>query len=231
MDLSQTKLFRPAQFAEEKILTSIMDGTYACGTNLPGERKLAQELGVTRATIRETLHWLSKEGWIRIQHGKPTKVNEYWKKGGLGMLGTMAKYTGFLPEGFITDLLEFRMNLLPACAQTAAENEPEIFLGHLAHAGELGHDAQAFAVYDWELQELMVKHCGNIIYPLILNDFNAVYKRLAYFYFNLETARQSSEKYYQVFSEAVKRGCKGVDKIVRNVFAESIRIWNQVEAE
>lgn len=231
MNFQNDKPFRPARFAEDKILTLILGGTYPAGSNLPGERALARQLGVTRPTVRETLQRLAKEGWIEIKQGKPTMVNDYWEKGGLGMLSTMANYSEFLPEGFTLNLLEFRLNFLPYCAQTAAENKPEIFINHLGRAGELEDDAQAYAVYDWELQVLMVKHCKNVIYPLILNDFREVYMRLAYLYFSLDAAKKSSSIYFKAFLRAVKNGCSGVDKIAKGVFEESIIIWQQVHRQ
>ncbi len=230
MIVHNDKPFRPAQFTEEKILTSILDKTFPPGSHLPSERVLAEKLGVTRPTVRETLQGLAKEGWIEIRHGKPTQVNDYWEKGGLGMLGTMAKYAGFLPDGFITNLLEFRLNLLPSCAQDAVDNAPGIFIEHLGRAKGLGDDPGAFALYDWELQELMARYCRNIIYPLILNDFSEVYKRLASLYFSLEIARKSSCRYYEAFLAAVQDSGRGVENVVRGVFEESIRIWNQVQA-
>lgn len=228
MNFQNDAPFRPTRFAENKILTSILDGTYPAGSNLPGERSLAKQFGVTRPTIREILQRLAKEGWIEIRHGKPTMVNDYWGKGGLGMLRTMANYSGFFPEGFTLNLLEFRLNLLPYCARAATENDPEIFLDHLGRAVELEDDARAYAVYDWKLQVLMVKHCKNVIYPLIWNDFSEVYKRLAYQYFSLAVARESSSAYFKTFLKTVKNNCKGVEKVTRDAFEESITIWKQV---
>jgi GntR family negative regulator for fad regulon and positive regulator of fabA len=111
---------RPTQYAESILVTSILDGTYPAGTPLPGERLMADQIGVTRPTLRETLQRLAGEGWVKIKHGKPTVVNDYWLEGGLGMIGTLAKYTKFLPNGFITQLLEVRAVLLPPVAELTA---------------------------------------------------------------------------------------------------------------
>jgi GntR family transcriptional regulator, negative regulator for fad regulon and positive regulator of fabA len=229
MNEGNDKPLRPAQFTEEKILKAIMDKTYPPGAHLPSERLMAGQLGVTRPTVRETLQRLAREGWVEIRHGKPTRVNDYWKKGGLGMLGTMAKHAGFLPDDFISNLLEFRLNLLPSCAQSASDNEPVIFIEHLSRAKTLGDDPGEFALYDWKLQELMATHCKNILYPMVLNDFSEVYKRLAFLYFSLEVARKSSLRYYGRFLSAVKGGGKGVKEVVRDVFKESITIWKKVQ--
>ncbi|MBC2744842.1 MAG: GntR family transcriptional regulator, partial [Desulfosarcina sp.] len=83
---------RPAQLVEHCVITGILDGTYPPGTPLPSERQLAETIGVARPPLRETLHRLATEGWLTIAHGKPTQVNDYWEKGGMGLLSTMAKY-------------------------------------------------------------------------------------------------------------------------------------------
>ncbi|MCP4722010.1 MAG: GntR family transcriptional regulator, partial [Desulfobacteraceae bacterium] len=67
------KPLKPAEFAEKQLLETILDGIYQPGDTLPAERVLAQSLGVTRPTLRETLQRLSKEGWVTIAQGKPTR--------------------------------------------------------------------------------------------------------------------------------------------------------------
>ena len=88
---------RPTQHAENIILTAILEGRYPPEGVLPAERVLAEQIGVTRPTLRETLQRLAREGWITIRHGKPTKVNDYWNKGGLSLLGTITQYGQFMP--------------------------------------------------------------------------------------------------------------------------------------
>ena len=100
---------RPTQHVERFLVTSILDGTYPIGAALPNERLLSSQLGVTRPTLRETLQRLENEGWVTIQHGKATVVNDYWQKGGLSLLSTLAKYGDYLPNGFITHLLAVRV--------------------------------------------------------------------------------------------------------------------------
>ena len=48
----------------------ISDGTYAAGSRLPPEQKLAQMLGVSRPTIRQVLTLLEKEGTINSTGGR-----------------------------------------------------------------------------------------------------------------------------------------------------------------
>lgn len=216
---------RPAQYVENQIVTSILNGTYPQGSALPNERTLAEKLGVTRQTLRETLHRLSREGWVTIHHGKPTVVNNYWKNGGMGLLSTMSRYSEYLPNGFVTHLLEVRSNLLPIIARLSADSAPEVLLTYLLQAKTLEDKAEAFSLYDWELQLLMTSHAKNPIYRLIFNDFSWMFESLALQYFSLKKARKISRSYYLDLYDAINRGGKDVERVVHSTMEKSIEIW------
>ncbi len=67
------------------IIESIWNNRFPPGTILPAERELSELIGVTRTTLREVLQRLARDGWLTIQHGKPTKVNNFWETSGLNV--------------------------------------------------------------------------------------------------------------------------------------------------
>jgi GntR family negative regulator for fad regulon and positive regulator of fabA len=220
---------RPTQYAEHILITSILSGTYPAGTVLPGERALATEIGITRPTLRETLQRLASEGWVRIQHGKSTVVNDFWQKGGLSMLGTLARYADFLPNGFITRLLEVRVTLLPPVARLAAIHQPQKILDFLKRQPRLSDSAETYAAYDWELQICMARESGNPIYGLILNDFASIFQKVAVRYFNALKTRKKSLAYYRDLAQAIERNDHSVETIVKKEMEQSIEIWQEVK--
>lgn len=52
----------------------IGDGTWKAGDQLPPQRQLAQELGVSMASLREALHTLQGMGVLELRHGQGTFV-------------------------------------------------------------------------------------------------------------------------------------------------------------
>ncbi|MCP4676883.1 MAG: GntR family transcriptional regulator [Deltaproteobacteria bacterium] len=228
MQNAPTELLRPTQYVERHLLTAILDGTYSPGATLPSERALAEQIGVTRPTLRETLQRLAREGWITIRHGKPTVVNDYWREGGLGLLGTMTKFGEFLPSDLVTQFLEVRSVMLPACAKMTATRAPGAILEYLSHELNLESAAEAFAGYDWGLQLELARRSGNLIYPLILNDFASLYIPLAESYFGLHQARKSSLRFYRELSDAIGKSSSDVERVVRETMMESIVIWKEV---
>ena len=71
--MSSKRLF---QSVAEQIATLIDEGAYPPGTRLPGERELAEKLGVSRVTIREAEIALQALGRLEIKTGSGVYVSE-----------------------------------------------------------------------------------------------------------------------------------------------------------
>lgn len=226
---TEKAVFRPAQHAEHQLITSILNGTWPPGSFLPAERLLAEQLNVTRQTVRELLQRLASDRWITIQHGKPTVVNHYWTEGGLGILKTLVNFTDYLPREFVAHLLQTRVVFMPACAGAAIRNHPEKFLAYLETADRLAEAAAPYAAFDWGLQSMMAGFSGNMINPLILNDFTPVFKTLGEEYFGLQEGRAASASYYRKLTRAIQKD-KAVEDIVRKAMEESLIIWGRFQS-
>ncbi|MEO3428747.1 FadR/GntR family transcriptional regulator [Pelagibius sp. CAU 1746] len=65
---------KAAQKLRDSIEGHIREGGWTIGTQLPNERELAQDYGVSRNTVRRLLAKMEAEGWIRRQVGRGTFV-------------------------------------------------------------------------------------------------------------------------------------------------------------
>lgn len=229
MALGKVKQLGAAQQIHGMIVDAILEGEWPPGTALPNERDLAVRLGVTRPTLRETLKQLAAQGWLKIRHGKPTKVADYWREGGLAILGALAGRGGPMPEGLVEHLLQVRQDLLPAVAQRAARRSPKAILEHLAVGQDLGQDPERFAIFDWELQTLLARESGNPVYALILNDFRAVFAALAPLYYKEPANRRESRRFYQELAEAIHQGGDAAG-VVRRAMRASSKAWRRLSA-
>ena len=115
----------PAGFAEEYIIESIWNNRFPPGTILPAERELSELIGVTRTTLREVLQRLARDGWLTIQHGKPTKVNNFWETSGLNILETLARLDHESVPQLIDNLLSVRTNISTIFIRTAFRQHPD----------------------------------------------------------------------------------------------------------
>jgi GntR family negative regulator for fad regulon and positive regulator of fabA len=219
---------RPAVYAEEALVTAILDGVYPPGSTLPGERTLAAELGVTRPTLRETLQRLSCEGWLTIQQGKSTRVNNFWQEGGLNVLGALVRYGERFPPDFVPNLLEVRLALAPVYTASAVERSPEMVVDYVVNYSSLEDSSGAFARFDWALHHTLTIASKNPVYTLILNGFAGFYVQMACLYFAPSEARDSSRAFYAALLQAAREGdVIGAERITRSVMEESIVLWGR----
>ncbi|VEB58533.1 Fatty acid metabolism regulator protein [Salmonella enterica subsp. enterica] len=106
---------------------------------IPAERELSELIGVTRTTLREVLQRLARDGWLTIQHGKPTKVNNFWETSGLNILENAgpALIMKSVPQ-LIDNLLSVRTNISTIFIRTALRQHPDKaqeVLGHCPRSG------------------------------------------------------------------------------------------------
>jgi len=221
---------RPAAYAEQALVTAILDGSYPPGSTLPGERDLAAQLGVTRPTLRETLQRLACDGWLTIQQGKPTEVRDYWREGGLGVLDALVRYGQQLPPDFIPNLLHVRLAMAPAYTHAAVERAAATVTACLADQASLDDAPEAFAAFDWTLHHTLTVASGNPVYTLILNGFVGFYEEMACLYFARPEARASSLAFYAALLDAAQRAdADAAELITRSVMEESIQLWSQAD--
>lgn len=116
----------PASFAEKYIIESIWKGRFPPGSILPAERELSELIGVTRTTLREVLQRLARDGWLTIQHGKPTKVNNFMETSSLHILDTLMTLDTDNATGIVEDLLAARTSISPIFMRYAFKSNPDL---------------------------------------------------------------------------------------------------------
>lgn len=223
---------KPAEVAESRLITAILDGHFPIGGSLPPERELARQLGVTRPTLRETLQRMARDGWIKIQHGRSTRVRNFWREGNLGVLGGIARFPQHAPDDFIPNLLTVRLLMAPSYYRAALEANPEPAAALAKQTADMVSDVDAgpmtFARVDWQLHHEMTVLSGNPIFTLILNGFEQLYGQMAVVYFDLARARDHSRAFYAALQQAMEQADPQlVEKLTRRTMAESCQVWRE----
>ncbi|KLV03911.1 GntR family transcriptional regulator [Photobacterium aquae] len=126
----------PATFAEKYIIESIWNNHFPQGSILPAERELSELIGVTRTTLREVLQRLARDGWLTIQHGKPTRVNNYMETSGLNILDTLITLDGQDVQRVLEDLLSARTDISCVYMRYAIKGRHEEASKLIAHVIE-----------------------------------------------------------------------------------------------
>jgi GntR family transcriptional regulator, negative regulator for fad regulon and positive regulator of fabA len=219
---------KPAEIAEQRLLDAIVSGHFAVNSTLPGERDLAEQIGVTRPTLREALQRLARDGWLDIQHGKPTRVRDYWLEGTMGVLSMLAQMPSQQTSDFVAHLLEIRVLLAPAYTRQAIEAASPEIADLINRFIDLEDTAPAFAQADWELHHLLTLRAPNPIFRLLLNSFQSLYQMMGEHYFVSPENRERSRAYYaELLNCAKKNAFLKAETLTRDVMNESLALWNQ----
>ena len=217
---------KPAELAEQRIIKAILDGAFPINSSLPSERELSTRIGVTRPTLREALQRLSRDGWIEIHQGKPTRVKDIWAEGNMNVLSSISGYPEHLSQNFVENLLQIRYLLCPTYSLMAIKNNPEEVIQFLNFKPEISDSPEIYSEYDFNLHLKLTQASGNPIFTLILNGFKELFTQKAIIYFHDERARLYSFNFYKELQTAfMDQKTEDVFDLAEKVMKDSISFW------
>ncbi len=223
---------KPTDLTESRLVDAILDGTFPCNTTLPPERELAEQLGVTRPTLREALQRLSRDGWVEIHHGKSTRVRDYWREGNLLILNAIARHQSVLPNDFVPNLLQIRLLLAPTYTRLAMHNSLNETIRLLETLQEIDDTAEDFTGADLEMHCTLTNLSGNPVFTLILNGFGDLYRTMGFIYFQKQQNRDHSRSFYKkLLSAVLSNDPFMVEEVTRRVMEDSITLWSLAAKE
>ncbi len=165
-----------------QIQNAIISGELKVGEKLPGERELADQMGISRAVVSAGMHELERRGFVKIRSKSGAVVADYIYEGDMETLNAVMQYQGdtFSPES-IHSLLELRLAVeLFVVNQLMDRATPEQLdiigkkLGILCNA--VSADQIADAALDFWHE--MAYQSGDLIAPMGIHSFREPVKTL-----------------------------------------------------
>lgn len=220
----------PAGLAEEYLIESIWNHHFPPGSILPSERELAESIGVTRTTLREVLQRLARDGWLTIQHGKATRVNNVWETSGLNILETLARLDNDSMPQLVDNLLSVRNSIATVFIRIAFRLHPDKAQQVLNSAVRMENQPEAFAELDYNIFRGLAFASGNPVYGLILNGMKGLYTRIGQRYFASPEARNLALGFYRNLAKLCQNGMHDqVYDVVRRYGNESSEILRRMQ--
>lgn len=145
MAITRPKTLR--ELALEHLRNSIIDGTLRMGQVL-SERKISEELGVSKSPVREALAQLHQEGLVAIEAQKGARV-----------------FT--LSKSEVAQICDFRQVIETAAFKLALARNPKALASSMQklvnemEAARTKGDERKYLELDTAFHNLIFKHCGN----------------------------------------------------------------------
>jgi GntR family transcriptional repressor for pyruvate dehydrogenase complex len=190
-------VLRPRQQVENQLRSAILSGTFGRGDRLPSETQLAEQLRVSRATVREALRSLTQAGLIRKESGaKGGSFVEDFDHHTLGNL-LVERLSNTLELGSITyaEVGAFRNILEVPTVRLAAEHRGEMHLSALRDVVE--HEKTAVVTdpaipdYNREFHTILADASGNRLLAAFVAALHRVAHPLEYIETSPEVGRRA----------------------------------------
>ncbi len=156
----------------QQIEDAILTGALKPGNQLPAERELAQQFGVSRTALREAVKALREKGLVEAYSGRGTFVTNGTSQATRQSLDRMIKIAQ--PEGSAS-LVEVREILEPEIAALAARRAEEQHLATMREAvavmDRARRDPDAFIEADLDFHLSLAEAAAN---PLILSLIDSI---------------------------------------------------------
>jgi len=230
--MSEKQEERATDRAERVLIEGIVSGTYPPNSDLPGERTLSKEMDLARPALREAMQRLSRDGWLDIQQGKPTRIRDYLKDGNLNILSGLLKADPDLVPNLVPDLLEMWELLAPQYTASSVRRAPGLILDLLESFSRVPDEPEAYAGAMWELHHMLIAYCDNLVYGLIFNTFKDFYHQLARYYYASPEHRQAARDLWSALIKPVDslETEKAAD-LVGNFISGTKTFWQEITYE
>lgn len=156
----------------ERLNRMIADGRFPEQSKLPPERELAQDLAVTRSSLRKALSLLEAEGKIWRHVGKGTFVGNPPTEKGL-QLSSLTRFTNPM------EIMEVRLVIEPPLAGFAAMRATPAMIAKMHRCiekSQLATDIGTYELWDATLHRTIAEAAHNSLLLSVLNIVNEMRK-------------------------------------------------------
>ena len=182
------------------IQKQIMNGTIIPGTKLPPEREMAETFDVNRTTLRQALSKLENLELLEIRHGDGIYAKNFLDSGNLDLI----KAAISIDEDNTTlfSLLETRRLMVPEIAYLAAQRRTLADLNELKQV--IFKTDMTMLERDIKVHQIIARCARNLLFTIVLNFFNQVFRAYGYLYFDDERNIERSREFHKEIYEAIK---------------------------
>ncbi len=188
----------------EQIERRILAGEIKVGDQLPSERELAEQFGVSRTAVREAVKALSQKGLLEVHPGRGTFITNGTSRAVRHSLGMMMKIG---QAGGTGDLVEVREIFEPEIAALAALHASQEHIAALQGAisamdGALS-EAELYIEADLDFHLTLAEATQNTLIPTLIDSIVDLLREQRMSIFSVEGGPQRGQWHHKRILDAV----------------------------
>lgn len=199
----------------------IEDGTLKPGDKIPPEREFAQELKISRASLRTGIGYLAAMGVMKVRHGVGTFVADGPPEIGKASLGLMGALHGFKSWQMFEARLLLESNLAALAAERGKEEHLTILAEEVAEMYATVDDPEEYLIHDVRFHRTIAQASGNPILAALMETVtSALYEERRKTVEHARNLKDSAEVHREIYRAI--RSKNSAD--ARRLMAEHLRL-------
>jgi len=190
----------------ERISDQIFDGSLRKGDQLPNERALAEQYGVSRTVIREAMKTLANTGLIEVRTGQGTFVIDDTAGALKNSIQTLMRVGS--DENRLRELVELRELLEPGVAELAARraerDEIERMQAMIDEMSSHMDDEASYIRADNRFHQIIALASRNRLIPRILDSIVDLLNELRGEIFQVEGGPERGQAHHRTILAAIR---------------------------
>src|ERR1700722_18226469 len=233
-DIAVYKVVRTSRLYEQivqQIEDSVLKGTLKPGDQLPAERELAQQLGVSRTAVREAVKTLREKGLVEAYSGRGTFITDGTSQAARQSFDLMI--TLGQAEGS-SHLAELRLILEPGIAALAAVRAKEEDITAMREAvgvmERTQKDPEAYIEADLDFHLALAEAVANPLILSLIDSIVGLLREQRIKIFNVEGGPQRGQVHHKRILDAMERRDAEMARSAMLSHLEQVRQDSQVSS-
>ncbi|MFY9908862.1 MAG: FadR/GntR family transcriptional regulator [Candidatus Sulfotelmatobacter sp.] len=226
------KVIRTSRLYEQivqQIEESVLKGTLKPGDQLPAERELALQLGVSRTAVREAVKALREKGLVEAYSGRGTFITDGTTHAARQSFDLMVKIG---QQESSANLAELRLILEPGIAALAAERIEEEYLTAMRDAVAVMDrslkDPAAYIEADLDFHLALAEAAANPLILSLIDSIVGLLREQRIKIFNVEGGPQRGQIHHKCILEAMEQRNPEMARTAMSAHLEQVRQDSQV---
>ena len=231
-DIPVYKVIRTSRLYEQivqQIEESVLKGTLKPGDQLPAERELALQLGVSRTAVREAVKALREKGLVEAYSGRGTFITDGTTHAARQSFDLMVKIG---QQESSANLAELRLILEPGIAALAAERIEEEYLTAMRDAVAVMdrslEDPAAYIEADLDFHLALAEAAANPLILSLIDSIVGLLREQRIKIFNVEGGPQRGQIHHKRILEAMEQRNAEMARTAMSAHLEQVRQDSQV---
>jgi GntR family transcriptional repressor for pyruvate dehydrogenase complex len=214
----------------DRLISEILSGERKPGYRLPPERKLAEELGLSRGSVNQGILDLERMGFLRVVPRQGAFVEDFTKNCTPETLSVIMRYDSTLIDpNLFRDLMDMRILVERECTRLACKNICEESAAKLCTFSKSVSSASAEDLPDalYAYHRCLTQISGNAAYAIIFQSFETMLRNLIQLHYTSRNEAEKSLPLYSRLTEAICSGqCEEADSLICTILASASRYLN-----